>query len=147
MAQALTEAGHCVSLFDPRLEQLTSIESLRFDVAFNALHGRYGEDGGVQQQLEAIGVPYTGSGPGASALAFSKTDAKARFVEFGVATPEAVTFDVDDSIEECVQRAASLGFPVVVKPDRQIVLGSASPTTTKNWPPLSKRHSLLTPEV
>ncbi len=119
VAQALTDAGHCVSLFDPRLEQLTSIESLRFDVAFIALHGRYGEDGGVQQQLEAIGLPYTGSGPAASALAFSKSDAKARFKECGVATPEAVTFDVDDSIEECVLRAAALGFPVVVKPDRQ----------------------------
>ncbi len=119
VAQALTDAGHCVSLFDPRLEQLTSIESLRFDVAFIALHGRYGEDGGVQQQLEAIGLPYTGSDPEASALAFSKSDAKARFKECSVATPEAVTFDVDDSIEECVLRAAVLGFPVVVKPDRQ----------------------------
>lgn len=119
VVQALTDAGHCVSLFDPQLEQLTSIESLRFDVAFIALHGRYGEDGGVQQQLEAIGLPYTGSGPTASALAFSKSEAKARFKEFGVATPEAVTFDVDDPIEECVRRAASLGFPVVVKPDRQ----------------------------
>ncbi len=119
VAQALTDAGHCVSLFDPRLEQLTSIESLRFDVAFIALHGRYGEDGSVQQQLEAIGLPYTGSGPWASALAFSKSDAKEKFEEFGVATPESVTFDVDDLIEDCITRAESLGFPVVVKPDRQ----------------------------
>lgn len=119
VAQALTDAGHCVSLFDPQLEQLTSIESLRFDVAFVALHGRYGEDGIVQQQLEEIALPYTGSGPTASALAFSKSDAKARFNECGVATPVAVTFDVDDSIGECVLRAVPLGFPVVVKPDRQ----------------------------
>jgi D-alanine-D-alanine ligase len=119
VAQALTDAGHCVSLFDPRLEQLTSIESLRFDVAFIALHGRYGEDGGVQQQLEAMGLPYTGSGSAASAMAFSKSEAKTRFVECGVSTPAAVAFDVDDSVDECVRRAKSLGFPVVVKPDRQ----------------------------
>ena len=119
VAQALTDAGHCVSLFDPQLEQLTSIESLRFDVAFVALHGRYGEDGVVPQQLEEIGLPYTGSGPTASALAFSKSDAKARFKERGVATPVAVTFDAEDSPEECVLHAAPLGFPVVVKPDRQ----------------------------
>jgi len=119
VAQALTDAGHCVSTFDPRHEQLTSIESLRFDVAFVALHGRYGEDGGVQKQLEAIGLPYTGSDPAASALAFSKTAAKARFLEQRVPTPAAVTFQADESMAECVRRAASLSFPVVVKPDRQ----------------------------
>ena len=119
VAQALKEAGHCVSTFDPRDEQLTSIESLRFDVAFVALHGRYGEDGGVQAQLEAMGLPYTGSGPAASAVAFSKTAAKVRFMEQGVPTPAAVTFHAGEPIASVVERAAPLGFPVVVKPDRQ----------------------------
>ena len=63
------------------------MEASHFDVAFVALHGRYGEDGGVQAQLEALGLPYTGSGPEASALAFSKTAAKARFLAHGVPTP------------------------------------------------------------
>ena len=119
VAQALKDAGHCVSTFDPRHEQLTSIESLRFDVAFVALHGRYGEDGGVQKQLESIGLPYTGSGPVASAVAFSKAAAKARFLKQGVATPAAVTFQAGEPLADCVRRAAPLGFPVVVKPDRQ----------------------------
>ena len=119
VAQALKGAGHCVSTFDPRDEQLTSVESLRFDVAFVALHGRYGEDGGVQAQLEAIGLPYTGSGSATSAIAFSKTAAKAKFLEHGVLTPAAVPFQAGESLTACVKRAAPLGFPVVVKPDRQ----------------------------
>lgn len=73
----------------------------------------------MQAQLESLGLPYTGSGPQASALAFSKTEAKSRFIAHGVPTPDAVLFHAGESLAECVERAARLGFPVVVKPDRQ----------------------------
>ena len=73
----------------------------------------------MQSQLETLGLPYTGSGPEASSLAFSKTAAKARFITHGVPTPDAVVFHAGESLAECVERAAPLGFPVVVKPDRQ----------------------------
>ena len=119
VATALESIGHRVTPYDPRLEQLIGVEARDFDVAFVALHGRYGEDGEVQTQLEALGLPYTGSGPGASALAFSKTAAKARFLAHGVPTPGAVAFRVGESLREVVARATPLGFPVVVKPDRQ----------------------------
>ena len=119
VAHALASRGHAVTSYDPRQEQLTGVEASRFDVAFVALHGRYGEDGGVQAQLKSMGLPYTGSGPAASALAFSKSAAKARFREHGVSTPAAVSFHQGEPITECIRRAASLGFPVVVKPDRQ----------------------------
>ncbi len=119
VAHALAQSGHDVTQFDPCHEQLTGVEASHFDVAFVALHGRYGEDGGVQLQLESLGLPYTGSGPEASALAFSKTAAKARFIAHGVPTPDAVLFRAGESLAECVERAAPLGFPVVVKPDRQ----------------------------
>ena len=119
VAQALVSAGHQVTSHDPQDEQLTGIVAAQFDVAFLALHGRYGEDGGVQTQLEAIGLPYTGSGPGASARAFSKTAAKARFLAHGVPTPDAVAFQAGEPLGDCVARATPLGFPVVVKPDRQ----------------------------
>lgn len=119
VANALETIGHHVTQFDPHLEHLTGVNAAQFDVAFVALHGRYGEDGGVQTQLEALGLPYTGSGPEASALAFSKTAAKARFVSHGVPTPAAITFQAGDPLSDVVARAAPLGFPVVVKPDRQ----------------------------
>ncbi len=119
MAQALVQCGHYVTQFDPIHEQLSGIQASHFDVAFVALHGRYGEDGGVQAQLESLGLPYTGSDPEASALAFSKTAAKARFIAHGVPTPDVVLFRAGESLAECVERAAPLGFPVVIKPDRQ----------------------------
>ena len=119
VAYALTQCGHQVTSFDPRDEQLTGVDASQFDVAFVALHGRYGEDGGVQAQLEALGLPYTGSSPEASALAFSKTAAKARFLSHDVPTPAAVAFQAGEPLSDVVIRATHLGFPVVVKPDRQ----------------------------
>lgn len=119
VAHALASRGHYVTAYDPRQEQLTGVEVAHFDVAFVALHGRYGEDGGVQAQLESLGLPYTGSCAAASALAFSKTAAKEKFLEHGISTPAAVSFYEGEQITECVRRAAPLGFPVVVKPDRQ----------------------------
>ncbi len=119
VALALKSLGHHVTQFDPRHEHLTGVDASRFDVAFVALHGRYGEDGGVQVHLEALGLPYTGSDALASGLAFSKTAAKARFLKHCIPTPNAVTFQSGESRAACVSRAGSLGFPVVVKPDRQ----------------------------
>ncbi len=58
--------------FDPRDESLEALKSRRFDRAFIALHGRLGEDGTIQGALEYLGVPYTGSGVMASALAMDK---------------------------------------------------------------------------
>lgn len=119
VCHALTGKGHHVTSFDPQHEQLIGIDASQFDVAFIALHGRYGEDGGVQTQLAALGLPYTGSDARSSALAFSKTLAKSKFNEHGVLTPASISFDSGESLDGCVARAASLGFPVVVKPDRQ----------------------------
>lgn len=119
IAKALSSRGHLVTNHDPRNEQLTGIERDAFDVACIALHGRYGEDGTVQSQLDEIQLPYTGSGPAASALAFCKSAAKRRFHEHAVPTPVGCTFHVEDEIEKCVLAAQSIGFPLVVKPDRQ----------------------------
>src|SRR3989338_1366462 len=66
-----------------------TLDTLRYkiDVVFNALHGYYGEDGKVQQFLENLHIPYTGSGPLASALAMNKKLAKNKFNELGIKTP------------------------------------------------------------
>lgn len=88
----------------------------RIDVAFVALHGRFGEDGTVQGLLELMGIPYTGSGVLASALAMDKVFAKTAFQEAGLTvTPYRVISPgspPDPVVEE-------LGLPLVVKPARE----------------------------
>ena len=66
----------------------------KVDVIINALHGDYGEDGKVQQLLEQWGIPYTGSGPFASAIGYNKYLAKEEFTKLGINTPKHILFPV-----------------------------------------------------
>lgn len=115
VARALTLAGlHVVKkdlTGDPE-----EIRQLQGQVAFLALHGEYGEDGQVQQLLEARGLPYTGSDPKASALAMDKDQAKYAFVAAGLSVAKWVVLD---TAENAVEKVASAGmqYPVVVKPN------------------------------
>jgi D-alanine-D-alanine ligase len=77
---------HCVEL-DCDEELWEALRGDSYDVAFLALHGRYGEDGSVQGICELLGVPYTGSDVLASALCFNKAMAKKVLSGAGVATP------------------------------------------------------------
>lgn len=86
------------------------------DVLFNALHGQYGEDGKVQQTLERLKIPYTGSRPFGSALAMNKVLAKEHFRAQGVRTPHAVILE-DGGAEELSQMIfKKMSPPWVVKP-------------------------------
>jgi D-alanine-D-alanine ligase len=87
----------------------------RIDVAFIALHGRFGEDGCIQGMLETLGIPYTGSGVLASALAMNKAKAKEIFRLHNLPTPPAYVLSrVEDA--EILAYHGDFGFPVVVKP-------------------------------
>ena len=119
VAKSLAERGHNVSQIDPAHSDLTLLDWSRFDVAFLALHGTFGEDGHVQQILEEAGIPFTGSDSVASRLAFSKSAAKERFVQNGVPTAPYVLIHESDSAARIQQQAAALGFPLAVKPDGQ----------------------------
>jgi D-alanine-D-alanine ligase len=119
VALALSTAGHSVVEVDPQLTQLEQYDWRGIDVAFIALHGRFGEDGQVQQILEAAGVPYTGSDVTASQLAISKSTTKERFLRQGVPTPPYRLIHESDAAHHITRQAASLGFPLVVKPDTQ----------------------------
>lgn len=105
------------------LAQLPQVEvSARPDVVFIALHGPGGEDGTVQGFLEVLGIPYTGSGVLASALAMDKVRCKAMLATENIIMPPDMVFEKWD--RERVRRAArdvehNLGWPVVVKPSRQ----------------------------
>lgn len=116
---ALASCGHAVTKIDPRDTDPQSIDWSAFDVAFIALHGTFGEDGDVQRMLETADVPFTGSSSGASRLAFSKSAAKERWRQFGIRTPNAVLVHKTDSPARNALRSASIGYPLVVKPDAQ----------------------------
>jgi D-alanine-D-alanine ligase len=88
----------------------------RIDVAFIALHGRYGEDGCVQGMLESLGIPYTGSDVLASALAMNKLRAKQIFRLANLPTPPYYVVPADLEPDELLARHADFGFPAVVKP-------------------------------
>ncbi|MDZ4687176.1 MAG: D-alanine--D-alanine ligase [Planctomycetaceae bacterium] len=117
--QALTSRGHTVIHLDPAVVDLPSLDWRQFEVAFIALHGRFGEDGGVQQILEAAGVPYTGSDAATSRLAFSKSAAKERFAQAGVPTPAYALVHYADDPERIARLVSTIGYPLVVKPDTQ----------------------------
>jgi D-alanine-D-alanine ligase len=84
-----------------------------FDSAFLILHGKPGEDGGIQGFLDTLGIPYTGSGVMASALAMDKPRSKLIFREFGLPTPE---FGVALTFLEAQTIAQTLTYPLAVKP-------------------------------
>jgi D-alanine-D-alanine ligase len=91
------------------------------DVAFIALHGKFGEDGTVQGLLELAGIPYTGSGVLASALAMDKVMAKKMLSHQGVPVLPAIdtASSVDLESRDIAAEVAELGYPVIVKPSRQ----------------------------
>lgn len=112
VAKALRSLGHAVTELDPR--EPSWVLPAGTDVVFLALHGSYGEDGTVQEQLELLRVPYTGCGPEASRISFDKVLTKKRCLKAGIPTAR---FEVLDS----PQAAWPAGWqpPVVLKPVRQ----------------------------
>lgn len=117
MFEALRDRGYQVSKIyvDEDIDQ--ALRQTPIDVAMLALHGTYGEDGCIQGMLELMGIPYTGSGVLASALAMDKLKAKELFRLHNVPTPAYYAIDEAqlDSLEEI---HGSFGFPVFVKPRR-----------------------------
>lgn len=117
--RALTQRGHFVLHLDPAIMDLRTVDWRQFDVTFIALHGHFGEDGQVQRILDDAGVPYTGSGPDASRLAFSKSAAKERFLQHGIPTPAYALIHYSDDVERLRLRADELGYPLIIKPESQ----------------------------
>lgn len=92
---------------------------LGVDVVWNALHGEYGEDGTVQQILDRVGVPYTGSGAYASALSMNKVLTKDVIQRTGIKVPRAVVLSVSPTLKhDVLQIFRSFPFPAIVKPVR-----------------------------
>lgn len=121
---ALAAGGHDAILVDPSEPGLAeTLLGGGFEVCYVALHGKHGEDGTVQRLLEILGIPYTGTGPRACAVAFDKGLAKDALKAGGVPTPEWTVLSADalrdlgagGVLHLIVER---LGVPLVVKPTR-----------------------------
>jgi D-alanine-D-alanine ligase len=115
---ALAESATLVSISDI----LNSNKWVRPDVVFIALHGKYGEDGTVQGMLELWGIPYTGSGVLASALAMDKSMTKKIFAAEGIPTPESFDFVVKKGEWDktsIASKAENIGYPLIIKPNCQ----------------------------
>jgi D-alanine-D-alanine ligase len=120
----LRQLGHEVVAIDVGQDMLAQVIAAEPDAAFIALHGRDGEDGTVQGLLEAIGVPYTGSGPAACMRCTDKALAKYLMREAGIPTPDWSSFK-ESAVKDLGVVAAlpyigrRIGFPMVAKPASQ----------------------------
>jgi D-alanine-D-alanine ligase len=113
---ALRRSGVDAHRFDPRDMGIDRLLAEKFDRAFIALHGRFGEDGTVQGALEYLGIPYTGSGVMASALAMDKWRTKLVWQAAGVPT---AAYELLSPQTDWAGVAARLGLPLMVKPARE----------------------------
>ena len=113
-AAALREAGYEVVEVDAGRDLAVVLADLKPDVVFNALHGRWGEDGCVQGLLEWMQIPYTHSGVLASALALDKQRTKAAYRAAGLPVVNSVIVDKDE-----VGKAHVMPPPYVVKPNNE----------------------------
>jgi D-alanine-D-alanine ligase len=110
-AAALETAGYRVTRVDVRRDIAEVLAKLKPDVAFNALHGPFGEDGAIQGMLEILGVPYTHSGVLASALALQKDLAKTVMAAKGIPVAHGLVVDRHEAAKRHV-----LEPPYVLKP-------------------------------
>jgi D-alanine-D-alanine ligase len=116
VAEGLGQAGHQVTCLDVTNRSLPSLSRLNPDVAFVALHGAFGEDGAVQQLLEHMGIPYTGSRPEASRLGMDKLEAKRLFIRQAIPTPDYFAIGGAERRGSFEARAERFGYPLVCKP-------------------------------
>ncbi len=113
--KALRDKGYDAVAIDVGRDVAEQLHQARIEVAFNGLHGKFGEDGAIQGLLEVLGIPYTGSGVLASAMGMDKIVSKAVFKAYGLNVGPYLVLSRSDS--DLLGRARTeIGFPLVVKP-------------------------------
>lgn len=119
---ALQNAGCEVTDIELKTEQsgeiIEQVNRAQIDIAFLAMHGKFGEDGGIQEILEKAGIVYTGSGPAASRTAMDKIQTQTLVKKYGIPVPEFFVAYIHDP-EHNQKSLLSLGLPVVVKPSSE----------------------------
>jgi len=110
---------YTTKICEPDGDLIKNIKNFKPSVVFNALHGRYGEDGYVQSLLESEKIKYTHSGPLASSIAINKDLSKKIFIKNKILTPKYIkfTFQNNFNVNNLKNKIKKkLGFPVVIKP-------------------------------
>jgi D-alanine-D-alanine ligase len=113
-AKALSEIGFDVTSLDAKDDFIEKLIKNKPDKVFNALHGRFGEDGSIQGLLEHLKIPYTHSGILSSAIAMDKLTSKKIFKEAKISSPE---YQVIKTVEDF--QSSKIGYPCVVKPNNE----------------------------
>ncbi|MEK7768308.1 MAG: D-alanine--D-alanine ligase [Pseudomonadota bacterium] len=130
--------------FDPAEQPMEALLQQGFKRAHIALHGRYGEDGTVQGALELMGLPYTGSGVMASALAMDKWRTKLLWQAAGINSPRYAMLNAQSDFDVVVKE---LGLPLIVKPSREgSTIGLSKVTAAEDLPAayrLAARHDSM----
>ena len=117
---ALKSKGVDAHAFDPAQQSWSELRQMGYTRAFIALHGRHGEDGTVQGALELMGIPYTGSGVLASALAMDKVMTKRVWSSAGLSTPASISLTPAQQTPDNLARIVpELGLPLIVKPPHE----------------------------
>jgi len=124
VSRALTELGHDVLDLDVDENLVPTLKDERLDLVYIALHGKFGEDGTVQELFEILDVPYTGPGVFSSAIGFNKALSKEIFQREDIPTPpffvlSEATFQEMGAVHSLAAVGEKLGFPLVVKPVAQ----------------------------
>ena len=119
VADALRQAGVDVIAADITPDDMAVLDNKSIDVFFIALHGKFGEDGQLQQILEDKSLVYTGSGPVASRTAFDKIASKRAFESAGVKTAPMIEITSKTDFSKLAGEIKKLGKKYVVKPVRQ----------------------------
>ncbi len=113
--QALTNLGLTAVKIDVQRDIAQVLSHSKIDLAFIALHGKYGEDGCIQGLLEIMNIPYTGSGVTASAISMNKSLTKKILKQANIPVPDNVDIDIQNLRASIDSIEAKLGFPVIIK--------------------------------
>ncbi len=116
--KALKAKGYAAAAIDAGRELARDLRSKKIQAVFNALHGKWGEDGCVQGMLEVMGIPYTGSGVTASAICMDKSASKKIFAAAGLRTASFIELRLPakDAAGAIRDARSPFGYPCVVKP-------------------------------
>ncbi len=120
VAKELKKNGYKIKICEPDENLFEIAKKFKPNIIFNALHGKYGEDGYIQSILETIGIPYTHSGVLASAKAMDKEISKKIFIKNNILTPKHIKYLFDESHKQLNNKIKKiLGYPVVIKPKNE----------------------------
>ena len=117
-SKALKKSGYKIKEIDAKGQFIKKLKKIKPHIVFNALHGKYGEDGVIQKILESLKIPYTHSGVLSSSLAMDKELSRVIFQKNKINVPKYFLFNKKEQIKDLKKKMKSkkIKFPIVIKP-------------------------------